>query len=71
LLESALKSGLKNFGEKHPNVAVRQSNLANVYSDLGDYEKARGLWEAAYKNFKNSLGEDHPNTKTVFNFLNI
>ncbi|MEQ1747410.1 MAG: tetratricopeptide repeat protein, partial [Saprospiraceae bacterium] len=31
LLEKALEIDLQNFGKEHPNVAVRQSNLANVY----------------------------------------
>ncbi|NQU68413.1 MAG: tetratricopeptide repeat protein, partial [Candidatus Marinimicrobia bacterium] len=37
LLETALKSDLKNFGDKHPTIATYQSNLAGVYKDLGDY----------------------------------
>jgi len=39
LLEEALQSALENFGNKHPTVAVMQSNLATVYRDLGEYEK--------------------------------
>lgn len=72
LLEAALKSGLANFGEKHPTVAVRQSNLANVYLDLGEYEKARDLLEAAFKSDLANFGEKHPNVaRCQWNLANV
>ncbi len=37
-------------------MAVRQSNLANVYSYLGQYEKARDLLEAALKSDEKNFG---------------
>ncbi|MBK8501043.1 MAG: tetratricopeptide repeat protein [Saprospiraceae bacterium] len=50
-------------------MAIRQSNLAVVYQDLGDYEKARELWNSAYTIFMKKLGPEHPHTKTVQQFL--
>jgi tetratricopeptide (TPR) repeat protein len=60
LLEKALESDLKNFGEQHPTVAIYRSNLATVYSDLGGYEKARDLLETALQNSLKNFGEQHP-----------
>jgi tetratricopeptide (TPR) repeat protein len=50
-----------NFGENHSEVAIVQSNLALVYQDLGDYEKARDLLEKALKSDLKNFGELHPN----------
>ena len=69
LIERALQSNIENYGDKHHLVAISQSNLATVYKDLGEYEKARDLWKKAYDIFKVSHGEQHPNTKTVKEFL--
>ena len=60
LLESALASDLKNFEADHPNVAVRQSNLANVYLNLGQYDRARDLLESALASDLKNFGADHP-----------
>lgn len=40
-----------------------------MYKDLGDYEKAQELFQMAYDTFKSSLGEEHPNTKVVQEWL--
>ncbi|MCD4650606.1 MAG: tetratricopeptide repeat protein [Candidatus Cloacimonetes bacterium] len=60
LLETALQSDMENFGEKHPTVAVSQSNLATVYKNLGEYDKARELLEVALKSDLENFGEKHP-----------
>jgi tetratricopeptide (TPR) repeat protein len=64
LLESALESDLRNFGEQHPTVAVSQSNLATVLSDLGDYNRAAQLLESALDSDLRNFGEQHPNVAT-------
>jgi tetratricopeptide (TPR) repeat protein len=61
LLESALASNLRNFGEQHPTVAVSQSNLALVYKSLGDYPRAAQLLESALTSDLRNFGEQHPN----------
>lgn len=60
LLEQALKLGLANFGENHPNVAISRSNLGTVYSDMGEYEKALDLLKQALKSDLTNFGENHP-----------
>ena len=63
LLEKALTSDLKNFGEDHPVVASRQLNLGTVYIDIKYYDKAKDSIESAYNLFLKLLGEDHPDTR--------
>jgi tetratricopeptide (TPR) repeat protein len=60
LLEKALKSDIKNFGEGHPSVVVRQSNLAMVYQDLCRYQEATELLEKALKSDIKNFGDGHP-----------
>ncbi len=69
LLEAALASDLKNFGQEHPTVAVSQSNLANVYYSLGQYEKARDLLEAALTSDLKNFGQEHPDVAVSQNNL--
>jgi hypothetical protein len=42
-----------------------------VLKDLGDLEGAKTLLIRAYEDFKNLLGEDHPNTLTVKSNLEV
>jgi len=46
--------------DTHAETSVLKNNLANVYSDLGEYEKARDLLEAALKSALENFGERHP-----------
>jgi hypothetical protein len=46
-------------------VAIRVNNLASVLQALGDLAQARTLFERAIAIFRKSLGDDHPNTRTV------
>jgi tetratricopeptide (TPR) repeat protein len=61
LMERALEIESKYLGEEYPNIAVYQSNLANVYRNLGDYERARDLLEAAMASDLKKFGKEHPN----------
>jgi tetratricopeptide (TPR) repeat protein len=47
LLQKALISDEKNFGEEHPTTAASYSNLATVLQALGEYEKAKILLQKA------------------------
>src|SRR3972149_7113426 len=60
LLDKALKSDIKNFGENHPTSVRIQSNLALVYKDLGRYEEAAILLEKALKSDIKNFGANHP-----------
>ena len=53
---------MQNFGEQHPNTAVRYSNLALVLENLGDYEGAKEYLEKALQSNVQNIGEQHPNT---------
>ena len=69
--EKALESGLKTYGEKHPDVAIRWNNLGAAWKELGDYKKAIGYYEKARVIFETILGKDHPYTKSVKQKLEI
>lgn len=56
--ERALKIAIKSLSEEF--VAIQQSNLANIYRELGDYARARELLEAALAADLNFFGADDP-----------
>ena len=57
------------LGETHPDTLASLNNLANSYSDLGDYNKALELKNAVYNARKEILGETHPDTLASLNNL--
>ena len=65
LLQKALISAEKNFGEEHPTTASFYSNLATVLQGLGEYEQAIDLSQKAYQILFSHLGDKHPNTIKV------
>ena len=69
LLEKAMISAEKNFGENHPTTAVSYSNLALVLQDLGDYEGAKVLLEKAMISDEKNFGENHPTTAVSYSNL--
>ena len=62
----ALEIFEKVQGVEHPDTAKTYSNIAFVYKNQGDYEKALGLYKKAYRIFINRLGGTHLTTKTVY-----
>ncbi len=46
-------------------IAILQNNLATVLQALGDYEKAKELFEKAYAILRKRLGDNHPITKKI------
>ena len=50
----------RKLGEKHPDTLNALENLANSYSDLGDYNVALVMRNAVYNGRKEILGENHP-----------
>ena len=65
MLEKSLVTYTANFGKQHPNVALCQSSLANVYGDMGENEKARDLLEKALTSNIENFGKQHPNVAAV------
>ena len=59
----------ETLGENHPDTLSSLINLANSYSDLGDYNKACELQNAVYNARKEILGEKHPNTLSALHNL--
>ncbi|MDH3347225.1 MAG: tetratricopeptide repeat protein [Desulfobulbaceae bacterium] len=69
LLQKAMASDEKNFGNDHPTTAVRYSNLALVLQDLGDYEGAKNLLQKAMASDEKNFGNDHPSTARSYSNL--
>ncbi|MDX1908253.1 MAG: tetratricopeptide repeat protein [Bacteroidia bacterium] len=69
LLEKAMASAERNFGELHPTTAVSYSNLATVLQDLGDYAGAKDLQEKAMASAERNFGELHPTTAVRYSNL--
>ncbi|MDX1908254.1 MAG: tetratricopeptide repeat protein [Bacteroidia bacterium] len=69
LLEKAMASDERNFGELHPTTAIKYSNLALVLKDLGEYAKARNLLQKAMTSAERNFGELHPTTAVRYSNL--
>ena len=59
LVERALASTVKTYGEDHPEVATVRSNLSYVLHDLGKLSAARQLLEQVLASVLNTYEEDH------------
>ena len=53
------------FSPDHPKVAIRVNNLGTLAYDQGDLSAARAYLERALWIFEQTLGSDHPKTRTV------
>ena len=53
--------------ENHPLTLSALNDIANSYSDLGDYSKALELQKTVYNARKEILGENHPLTLSALN----
>lgn len=69
LLEKALASDTRSFGENHARTARSYSNLATVLQALGDYERAKNLLEKALNSAIYSIGELNPTTGIYYSNL--
>ncbi len=57
------------LGHEHPDVATTLNNLAGLYENLGEYEKALPLYKKALDIHEKVLGPEHPNVATTLNDL--
>ena len=48
------------YGPNHPNLADSLSNLAILYNQSGEYDKAQPLYERALQIYQTAHGPDHP-----------
>ncbi|PIE61482.1 MAG: hypothetical protein CSA29_03130 [Desulfobacterales bacterium] len=69
LLEKAVKSAEKTFGEDHSTTAIRYSNLATVLANLGELKAVKSLLEKTLKSNEKTFGEDHPTTAISYSNL--
>ncbi|PNW77316.1 hypothetical protein CHLRE_10g431150v5 [Chlamydomonas reinhardtii] len=58
--EAELASREDQLGPAHPDVAEACSNLAILYNQKGEYDKALPLYERALKIYEKHFGKDHP-----------
>ncbi len=65
--EQALSIDKEVYGEKHPNVAIRLSNIGGAWHALGDSKKAISYYEQALSIDKEVYGERHPNVARDLN----
>jgi len=69
LLEKAVMSNEKNFGNEHSSTAISYSNLALVLKDLGDYTGAKVLLEKTVISDEKNFGTEHPSTAISYSNL--
>ena len=65
--ESALKYYAKTVQEDHPDVGGTLINLANIYSEQGQYEIALSSFKRAEKIYQSYLPPTHPNMASLLN----
>jgi tetratricopeptide (TPR) repeat protein len=56
----AVRSFARLLGENHPHHAVSLNNLAALYHETADYEKARSLYRSALRVYREAKWEKHP-----------
>ena len=56
----------KIFGEDHAHVATSYDNLASVYKNLGEYNRAKELYEKALMIRRKIFGEGHVDVATSY-----
>ena len=61
----ALAISMKELGPEHFEIAVMNSNLGVVHTDLGDLEQAKMCYDNALAILLKKLGPDHSAVKTV------
>ncbi len=66
LFEQALSIDIKNYGDNHPNIAIRYNNLGLAYEKLGYLEKAISFHEKALNIHCNNETND-----AAINFNNL
>ena len=67
--ERALAIDEAAYGQEHPTVGIRVSNLGSVLQDLGDLEGARAHYERALAIDEAAYGPNHPEVATDVNNL--
>ena len=53
----------------HSNVATYLNNIGGAWDALGDAKKAIEYYEQAYDIFRDTVGDEHPHTRVVKQWL--
>lgn len=69
--ESQVKSREKELGPNHPDVAESLGNVAIVYNQQQEYDKAQPLLERALKIYEKAHGNNHPNVAHILTDLAV
>ncbi|MDD4523531.1 MAG: tetratricopeptide repeat protein [Methanosarcina sp.] len=69
IYEEILRILEAELGPEHPSVATTLNNLALLYHQIGDYEKALPFYQRALDISENVLGPQHPSVATTLNNL--
>jgi len=69
IYEEILEISEKKLGSENIHVAAPSGALANIYQELGDYEKALGLYKQALKITEKNLGCRDPNVANIMSNL--
>jgi len=58
--KAAIKNLVRQHGTlNHSAVGICQTNMADVYRKLGEYERAESLYHTALNTLESTLGPDH------------
>jgi eukaryotic-like serine/threonine-protein kinase len=71
ILQRAARTIEDKFFDQPLIRAALQQAIASTYKEIGRYEKARPLAEAALRIRQEELGDDHPDTLTAINNMGI
>lgn len=69
MLEKSLKLFSNHYGEEHHECASSLENLGMVYSNSGEYEKAKEYYEKCLKIQNKHYGEYHYNNASCLGNL--
>jgi pentatricopeptide repeat protein len=61
----------KVLGREHPSTAMTYNNIADVYSNQGEYTKALKWFQKALTVCEKVLGKEHPDTVITYNNITV
>lgn len=70
-LEREITRRIEAHGEDHPDVAAAMNDLATLYSENENFERAQALFERALSIQETTLGAEHPETVQTLTDLAI
>ena len=65
MYEECLAKKKRVLGEDHPSTLSSLNNLAALFDDKGEYDRALPMYEECLAKYKRVLGDDHPSTQNT------